>query len=156
MNEHESGAAERWPAERFRQLRQSADPDIDKVVAAYLETRPEGTNALSMLREVVAELGRAKREARTPSGATGPSAVFDAIDFGGDLPEWGCDTALLARGQAVFSDYGLYQAVALFCKCLPMAYVEVSSAKVLAGVSELATHSLTRRVAETGQMLVDV
>ncbi|NUP66128.1 MAG: DUF2236 domain-containing protein [Nonomuraea sp.] len=156
MNEHESGAAERWPAERFRQLRQQADPDIDKVVAGYLETRPDGENALTMLRAVVTELARAKQEARVPSGVTGPSAVFDAIDFGGDLPEWGSDTALLARGQSVFADYGLYQAVALFCKCLPMAYVEVSSAKVLAGVSDLATHSLTRRVAETGQMLVDV
>ncbi|MEU1719140.1 oxygenase MpaB family protein [Actinomadura sp. ATCC 39365] len=156
MNEHDNAPAERWPAERFRQLRQQADPDIDKIVAGYLETMPAGENALSLLRAVVVELGRAKREARAPSGETGPSAIFDAIDFNKDLPEWGGDADLLARGQAVFSDYGLYQSVALFCKCLPMAYVEISSAKVLAGVSDLATHSLTRRVAETGQMLVDV
>ncbi|NJP92766.1 DUF2236 domain-containing protein [Nonomuraea sp. FMUSA5-5] len=152
MNEHD----ERWPEERFRQLRQQADPDIDKVVAEYLEAQPAGKSALDLLKSVVAELGAAKREARAPSGEPPASEIFDAIDFAKDLPDWGDDTELLARGQAVFSDYGLYQSAALFFACLPMAYAEVSSAKVLAGVSNLATHSLTRRVAETGQMLVDV
>lgn len=147
---------ERWPAERFRQLRQQADPDIDKVVTAYLEGRPPGRGPLELVKAVVQELAVAKREARAPSGEPPASEIFDAIDFAADLPEWGDDRELLAKGQAVFADYGLYQAAALFCKCLPMAYVEVSSAKVLAGVSQLATHGLTRRVAETGQMLVDV
>ncbi|MGN9842802.1 oxygenase MpaB family protein [Nonomuraea sp. H19] len=155
MNERK-GADERWPEERFRQLRQQADPDVDKVVAEYLETRPDGSGPLELVRAVIEELGRAKREARAPSGEPPASGVFDALDFAKELPEWGDDTELLARGQAVFADYGLYQSAALFCKCLPMAYVEVSSAKVLAGVSNLATHSLTRRVAETGQMLIDV
>ncbi|TMR24587.1 DUF2236 domain-containing protein [Nonomuraea turkmeniaca] len=147
---------ERWPEERFRQLRKQADPAVDEVVAAYLSEQPEGKGPLELVRAVVEELGRAKREARAPSGEPPASRVFDALDFASDLPDWGDDTELLAKGQAVFADYGLYQAAALFCKCLPMAYVEVSSAKVLAGVSKLATHSLTRRVAETGQMLVDV
>ncbi|MBF8190053.1 DUF2236 domain-containing protein [Nonomuraea sp. K274] len=154
MNERDD--AERWPEERFRRLRQQADPDIDKVVTAYLESRPGEGGPLELLRAVIAELGQAKREAREPSGAPPASGIFEAIDFAKELPEWGDDRELLARGQAVFADYGLYQSAALFCKCLPMAYVEVSSAKVLAGVSGLATHSLTRRVAETGQMLVDV
>ncbi|MEV0621131.1 oxygenase MpaB family protein [Nonomuraea sp. NPDC050404] len=152
MNEHD----ERWPEERFRQLRQQADPDIDKVVAEYLEAQPAGRGALELVKAVTAELGAAKREARAPSGEPPASEIFDALDFAKDLPEWGDDRELLARGQAVFADYGLYQSAALFFACLPMAYVEVSSAKVLAGVSNLATHSLTRRVAETGQMLVDV
>ncbi|QFY10936.1 DUF2236 domain-containing protein [Nonomuraea phyllanthi] len=147
---------ERWPAERFRQLRQQADPDIDKVVTAYLEGQPPGRGPLELVKAVVQELAVAKRESRAPSGEPPASEIFDAIDFAADLPEWGDDRELLAKGQAVFADYGLYQAAALFCKCLPMAYVEVSSAKVLAGVSQLATHGLTRRVAETGQMLVDV
>ncbi|MGW3345413.1 oxygenase MpaB family protein [Nonomuraea rubra] len=152
MNVHD----ERWPEERFRQLRQQADPDVDKVVAEYLQAQPAGTGALELVKAVVAELGAAKREARAPSGEPPASEIFDALDFTRDLPEWGDDRELLARGQAVFADYGLYQSAALFFACLPMAYVEVSSAKVLAGVSNLATHSLTRRVAETGQMLVDV
>ncbi|MGW4798007.1 oxygenase MpaB family protein, partial [Nonomuraea sp. NPDC004297] len=152
MNDHE----ERWPQERFRRLRQQADPEIDKVVAEYVQAQPPGTGALELVKAVIAELGAAKREARAPSGEPPASEIFDAIDFAKELPAWGDDRELLARGQAVFADYGLYQAAALFCKCLPMAYVEVSSAKVLAGVSNLATHSLTRRVAETGQMLVDV
>ncbi|WP_187414522.1 oxygenase MpaB family protein [Nonomuraea sp. PA05] len=152
MNEHD----ERWPEKRFRQLRQQADPDVDKVVAEYLETRPPGQGALELVKAVIAELGAAKREAREPSGEPPASEIFEAIEFVRELPEWGDDRELLARGQAVFADYGLYQSAALFFACLPMAYVEVSSAKVLAGVSNLATHSLTRRVAETGQMLVDV
>ncbi|MEV1177681.1 oxygenase MpaB family protein [Nonomuraea sp. NPDC049784] len=147
---------ERWPEERFRQLRQQADPDIDKVVAGYLDDQPAGTGPLELVKAVVQELAAAKREARAPSGEPPASEIFAAIDFAADLPEWGDDRELLAKGQAVFADYGLYQSAALFCKCLPMAYVEVSSAKVLAGVSRLATHGLTRRVAETGQMLVDV
>ncbi|MET7331394.1 oxygenase MpaB family protein [Nonomuraea sp. NPDC005650] len=151
MNDHE-----RWPEERFRQLRQQADADIDKVVAAYLDDQPAGSGPLELVKAVIQELAAAKREARAPSGEPPASEIFAAIDFAADLPEWGDDRELLAKGQAVFADYGLYQSAALFCKCLPMAYVEVSSAKVLASVSRLATHSLTRRVAETGQMLVDV
>ncbi|MFG2073018.1 oxygenase MpaB family protein [Nonomuraea maritima] len=152
MNDHDG----RWPQERFRRLRQQADPEIDKVVAEYLRAQPDGRSALDLVKGVVEELALAKREARAPSGDPPASLIFDAIDFAAGLPAWGDDKELLARGQAVFADYGLYQAAALFCKCLPMAYVEVSSAKVLYGVSNLATHSLTRRVAETGQMLVDV
>jgi hypothetical protein len=147
---------ERWPEERFRQLRQQADPEIDEVVARYLKEQPDGNGPLDLVKAVIAELGRAKLEARAPSGEPPASEIFEALDFAKELPGWGDDTELLDRGQAVFADYGLYQSAALFCKCLPMAYVEVSSAKVLAGVSNLATHSLTRRVAETGQMLVDV
>ncbi|SEG90919.1 hypothetical protein SAMN05444920_107143 [Nonomuraea solani] len=142
---------ERWPAERFRQLRQQADPDVDKVVAEYLETQPADRGPLQLLQDMIVELRQAKEDGRPPS-----AGIFEALDFTKELPEWGHDRAMLARGQAVFADYGLYQSAALFFACLPMAYVEVSSAKVLAGVSHLATHSLTRRVAETGQMLVDV
>ncbi|MFC4116521.1 oxygenase MpaB family protein [Nonomuraea zeae] len=154
MNDHDS--AERWPEERFRRLRQQADPEIDAVVTEYLQTRPEEGGPLDLLKAVVAELATAKREARAPAGEPPAAGIFKAIDFARELPDWGDDRALLAKGQAIFADYGLYQSAALFFACLPMAYVEVSSAKVLAGVSNLATHSLTRRVAETGQMLVDV
>lgn len=155
MNER-NDAVERWPEERFRQLRQQADPEIDEVVARYLKEQPDGSGPLELVKAVIEELGRAKREARAPAGEPPASWIFDALGFARELPDWGDDTELLARGQAVFADHGLYQSAALFCKCLPMAYVEVSSAKVLAGVSNLATHSLTRRVAETGQMLIDV
>ncbi|GAB2956055.1 oxygenase MpaB family protein [Nonomuraea fastidiosa] len=147
---------ERWPQERFRRLRQSADPDVDKVVAEYLQAQPPGRDALELVKAVVAELGAAKRAARDPEAEPPATKIFDALDFAKELPEWGNDRELLARGQAVFADYGLYQSAALFFACLPMAYAEVSSAKVLAGVSNLATHAMTRRVAETGQMLVDV
>jgi hypothetical protein len=74
------------------------------------------------------------------------------------LPEWGKDASLLKRGQSVFADYGLYQAIALFFVSLPMGYALAPSAKVLFTVSDLSDRDdkLTRRVAETGQMLIDV
>src|SRR4051812_27843295 len=118
MNDHDG----RWPEERFRQLRQQADPDVDKVVAEYMEAQPTGKGALELVKAVVAELGQAKREARLPSGEPPASEIFDAIDFAMELPEWGEDRELLARGQAVFADFGLYQSAALFFACLPMAY----------------------------------
>ncbi|MFD0472733.1 hypothetical protein ACFQ0B_33885 [Nonomuraea thailandensis] len=85
MNVHD----ERWPEERFRQLRQQADPDIDKVVAEYLQAQPAGTGALELVKAVVAELGAAKREAREPSGEPPASEIFEALQFAGELPEWG-------------------------------------------------------------------
>nr|SAP16342.1 hypothetical protein BN4615_P11005 [Nonomuraea gerenzanensis] len=137
-------------------MRQHADPAIDKVVAEYLEAQPAGRGALDLVKAVISELGQAKREARAPSGEPPASEIFDAIGFVEDLPEWGDDRELLARGQAVFADYGLYQSVALFFACLPMTYAEVSSAKVLADVSDLATHSLTRWAGESWQLLIDM
>ncbi|MFC6536080.1 hypothetical protein ACFQES_04480 [Nonomuraea salmonea] len=47
----------RWPEERFRQLREQADPDVDKVVAGYLQEQPPGRGALELVKAVVAELG---------------------------------------------------------------------------------------------------
>lgn len=160
---------ERWSEEYFRWLRGRTDPEAEAFVAAFRRAHPELNDARSLVRALIRELGEAKRRARMNSLASdfsdnsqetasnqNDSGLLRDFRPAAELPEWGGDDALLRRGQDVFRDYGLYQSVALFFAALPMAYAEVSSAKVLAGVSDLATGNLTRRVAETGQMLIDV
>ena len=108
---------------------------------------------------MLSELGEAKRnpagEPATAAGQAGDrlSALLDPPP----LPPWARDEARITRGQAVFADRGLYQSAALFFASLPMAYAsDDGGAAALVRVSDLATDNLTRRVAETGQMLIDV
>src|SRR6266545_2125710 len=151
----------RWTDDEFRRLRQLADPEIDEAVAGYRRAHPELRDALSLVRSVGRELAEAKKRTREygPAEAeNNPLVLLDELGAQTALPPWGNDDALLKRGQAVFADYGLYQAVSLFFVSLPLGYALVPSAKVLFAVSDLADrdNKLTRRVAETGQMLVDV
>jgi hypothetical protein len=160
---------ERWSEAHFEGLRRRTDPEAEEFAAAYRRAHPELADARSLVRSLIAELRDAKEKARAQWAGGGAPDIAPETgsegdnsgllhDFGFDaaLPEWGRDAELLRRGQDVFRDHGLYQSAALFFAALPMAYAEVSSAKVLAGVSDLATGNLTRRVAETGQMLIDV
>ncbi|WP_395104487.1 oxygenase MpaB family protein [Actinomadura sp. SCN-SB] len=148
----------RWTREQFERLRHAGDPEVDEAAAAYLRDHPELGDARAAVGAVIRELGNAKRRAR--GGAAGPqrdaTSILDELGGDRDLPGWAGDDAKIERGQRVFHDNGLYQAAVLYCACLPLAYAHESSAIVLAGVSDLGTRNLTRRVAETGQMLVDV
>ncbi len=159
----------RWSEAHFRGLRRRTDPEVEAFVAEYRRAHPELADARSLVRSLIVEWGAAKQKARAHSPvATGSDiasetrlkgddpGLLGAFGFDAELPEWGRDAELLRKGQDAFRDHGLYQSAALFFAALPMAYAEVSSAKVLAGVSDLATGNLTRRVAETGQMLIDV
>lgn len=153
----------RWPAAEFERLRHSGDPEIDDAVAEYLRAHRGSDDARALMPAVIHELADAKRRARgnppadaVGAPASGAPAILDELGLKSSRPDWGNDTALIERGQKVFQDHGLYQAVALCCVCLPLAYAEPGSAKVLAEVSDLGTGNLTRRVAETGQMLVDL
>ena len=155
----EQGPAERWPQSELDRLRQATDPEIDQVVAAYLREHPELTDARHLVTSMILELSRAKtepqrftREAIAQDGTWLTAALTVALA----PPRWNPDPGLVRRGQEVFADYGLYQASALFFASLPMAYATIAGAEVLARVSDLATQNLTRRVAETGQMLLDV
>lgn len=130
------------------------------MVADYRRDHPDLDDPRSLIMAVIQELARAKRRARGEPVAGGSEieapALLEELGAGTPLPDWADDPALLERGQQAFADYGLYQAVALFCVALPLAYADEPTSKVLAGVSDLATRNLTRRVAETGQMLIDV
>jgi hypothetical protein len=108
---------------------------------------------------MIRQLSQAKNDPQHfTSGAIGENETWlaAALNIALAPPPWNVDPQMIEHGQRVFADYGLYQASALFFASLPMAYAAVEGAEVLALVSDLATHNLTRRVAETGQMLLDV
>jgi hypothetical protein len=117
--------------ERLEELRYQADPEMDELVHRYYQDHQELEDVRSLVLQMLSELGEAKRN---PAGEPATAA-----------------------GQAVFADRGLYQSAALFFASLPMAYAsDDGGAAALVRVSDLATDNLTRRVAETGQMLIDV
>jgi hypothetical protein len=146
-------------AERLQQLRHLTDPEIDDLVDRYHHNHQELEDVRSLVLRMLSELGEAKRnpaeQLATTAGKAGErlSSLLDPPP----LPPWAKDKALIARGQELFKNTGLYQAVALFFASLPMAYAaKDGGAEALVRVSDLATNNLTRRVAETGQMLIDV
>jgi hypothetical protein len=149
----------RWSRRELARLRSAADPEIDQVVAAYQRQHPELTDPRDLVRSMILELREAKRDPhRFTRAAANPDGTWltEALAIALAPPRWQPDAALIERGQQVFADYGLYQAAALFFASLPMAYATLDGAAVLARVSDLATQNLVRRVAETGQMLLDV
>jgi ER-bound oxygenase mpaB/B'/Rubber oxygenase, catalytic domain len=154
----EQGPSGRWSSGELRRLRDATDPEIDQVVEAYHREHPE-LDARDLVMSMIQELSQAKREPQrvmrdaTDQDGTGLTA---ALNVALASPRWNIDRRQVELGQHVFADYGLYQASALFFASLPMAYASIDGATVLARVSDLATHNLTRRVAETGQMLLDV
>ena len=151
--------AGRWSRRELDRLRGTADPEIDQIVAAYHRQHPELTDPRDLVRSMIQELGQAKMDPhRFTRAAANPDGTWltEALAIALAPPRWQPDPALIERGQRVFADYGLYQASALFFASLPMAYATLDGAAVLARVSDLATQNLVRRVAETGQMLLDV
>jgi hypothetical protein len=146
-------------SQRLQELRHLTDPEMDELVDRYRRDHPEVGDVRSLVLQMLRELGEAKanpgRRPATTAGQAGErlSSLLDPPP----LPPWAKDKALITRGQGLFVDSGLYQAVALFFASLPMAYAaKDGGAQALASVSDLATSNLTRRVAETGQMLIDV
>jgi hypothetical protein len=155
----EQGPKERWSAAEFDRLRNAADPDIDRLVEDYRRDHPEFANSRDMVRSMIKELHQAKNDPhRFTSSAIHQDETWlaAALEIALRPPPWNVDPQVIEHGQQVFANYGLYQASSLFFASLPMAYAAVAGAEVLARVSDLATQNLTRRVAETGQMLLDV
>src|SRR5215470_16647226 len=151
--------AERWSPSGLSRLRGMADPEIDQVVEGYYREHPELGDSRSLVRSMIRELGKVKQEPqRFMRDAVDQDDTWltAALNVALVPPHWKIDPAMIKRGQEVFAEYGLYQASALFFASLPMAYASVDGAAVLGRVSDLATQNLTRRVAETGQMLVDI
>ena len=70
------------------------------------------------------------------------------------LPPW-ANTEQLRRGQEFFRDFGLEIASGLFSASLPISYTATRGAHVLTRTTDLVSHA-ERRIAETGQMLLDV
>ena len=131
---------------RLDALRAMCDPPADKL-AERLRRGHEGIDE----REVVRLVLRALVDG--PPDDDGP--LKEWMCDGPPLPPW-ADAARIARGQAFFADWALPISALLYCASLPSAYAAADGVQVLALTSDLATKDLTRRIAETGQMVIDV
>lgn len=69
-------------------------------------------------------------------------------------PKW-ADPQQIERGQNFFKEYAMDIAAALFSASLPKAYTAAKGARVLVATAELVS-DVTRRIAETGRLLLDV
>lgn len=133
------------PADRLVDVIRAADPDT-----------PDRELLPSLLRQTQAERAACMGLAE-PSGAR-----QEVVDWFADttaLPSWATSPEALARierGQRFFEDWSMPIAATLFCGSLPAAYAARNGVLVLQRTSELAGSNVNRRVAETGQMLLDV
>jgi hypothetical protein len=150
-----------WSDSEFERLRALADPLIDEQVAAYARDQPEITDIADLTKVLVKELSEAKQMARrNPTSSVRESAphLFRLSEKLPELPDWARDAKLIEQGQAVYVSNGLYQSAALFFASLPLSYADERSADILVQgeFANRAPGRFTRRVAETGQMLIDV
>jgi len=149
----------------LKALRTKRDPIADAVVARIRAADPSTPD-----RELISTLMRQARAQRAASMSTaGPAqaavaanAPQEVIDWFADtnaLPDWATTpeaTARIANGQKFFANWSMPIAATLFCGSLPAAYAAANGAMVLKVSSDLAKGNVNRRVAETGQMLLDV
>jgi hypothetical protein len=119
-------------------LRLIGDEPVDRQVAAH-----HARSAYRSPRELVHELVADKfPNTQSLYGST-------------DLPDW-ASPDLLRLGQQFLCEHGLEIASALFYSSLPYSYTAARGARVLTYTAELTGGRTTRRLAETGQMLLDL
>jgi ER-bound oxygenase mpaB/B'/Rubber oxygenase, catalytic domain len=134
-----------WPAPLLEGLRKIGDPPADSVVA-QLFGDGDITAVNNLMRNMIAN--------EYPSPETLPDFVRDYLAQTYPLPDW-ADPQLIEAGERVFWLYGPQMVVNLHCYGLPFCYVGQNGVHVLALTTRLLSNP-TRRVLETGQMLVDV
>lgn len=139
-------AVRRLDGEDLDKLRHVGDESADRVAAELRAQHPD-LDEPDLVRFVL-------RDVATGDRMSDPR-VRRWLHDGPDLPTW-ADPEKIQRGQAFFGDWPLAIMTALFCVSLPSAYAAEDGARVLALTSDLATRNAPRRIAETGQMLIDV
>jgi hypothetical protein len=138
--------ARRLDDEALDELREVGDEDAD-AVAVELCARHPGLDENDIVRIVLRDLARGEQ--------AGDDTVRRWMFQGPDLPDW-ADLDKIKAGQAFFGDWALAVTTALFCVSLPCAYAAADGTRVLGLTSDFATKNSSRRIAETGQMLIDV
>ncbi|MCU1430668.1 MAG: hypothetical protein JWL83_4668 [Actinomycetia bacterium] len=118
-------------------LRQVGDAEIDAYVENYCQNNEH--DARSLVHEMVKH----------------GMYSYDDLRERATLPSW-ANPETLQRGQDFLREHGLEIASALFCGSLPFSYTAADGARVLTRTAELTTGHTTRRLAETGQMLLDL
>jgi len=123
--------------EHLDHLRTLGDKPVDRAMAARPDRDDDDPRGL--VRELVSD------------NFPGRSALY------GDpaLPGW-AKREQLELGQRFLCEHGLEIGSALFFASLPFSYTAARGARVLARTAELTTGHASRRLAETGQMLLDL
>jgi hypothetical protein len=126
-------------------LRQHGDPAADEAVA--------GCVADASYDEAKRTLGRLLRNLRNLDD---DPDVKTWVQSAQPAPPW-VQHLLVAEGQELFTEWSLDIVTALFCASLPFAYAAAQGVEVLERASQLTDpRTIARRIAETGQMLLDV
>jgi hypothetical protein len=120
----------------LEKLRQTGDPRIDAWIRTRVEQEP--IDPRSFVKRLVDK---------------GLEELLEDDPSKPNLPEW-ADRAKLWHGQQFFRRYGLEVGAALFSASLPLSYTAARGATVLTTTSDLVSDA-RRRLAETGQMLLD-
>ncbi|MCR9054759.1 MAG: oxygenase MpaB family protein [Phaeodactylibacter xiamenensis] len=140
-----------WNAEFLDQMRQTADPLADQAVAHLVTT--EGREAAQRLFDLLI------RRIEMPLDELPPS-LKDYWEATQQLPDW-VDSRRVEAAHGLFRDHGPKFLLFLYYKSLPLLYCCKNGAQVLVQTSRLAHNReditiFTRRIAETGQFLIDV
>jgi ER-bound oxygenase mpaB/B'/Rubber oxygenase, catalytic domain len=138
--------ARRLDGAALDELRQMGDEDADEVAAELRDRHPD-LDENDLVRIVLRDLGRGEQ--------AGDETVRRWMFEGPDWPDW-AEADTIRAGQAFFGDWPLAITTALFCVSLPCAYAAADGTRVLGLTSDFATKNAPRRIAETGQMLIDV
>jgi hypothetical protein len=140
-----------WTNEFLDQKRTEADPLADDVLKKLIQS-----NGLEASRKLFDKL---IRNIDLPVDDL-PDEIQDFMEATLELPDWLSEEDL-DRSNAFFVDHGPKLLLLLYFKSLPLLYSDAKGAEVLVKTSRL-THSntsmeiFTRRIAETGQFLLNV
>lgn len=140
-----------WSPEFLDQMRQTADPLADQAVAQLVAT--EGREAAQQLFDLLI------RRIEMPLEEL-PVSLKDYWEATQHMPDW-VDPQKIETAHALFQDHGPKFLLFLYYKSLPLLYCCKNGAQVLVQTSRLAHNQeditiFTRRIAETGQFLIDV
>lgn len=140
-----------WTNEFLDRKRTEADPLADDVLKKLIQS-----NGLEASRKLFDKL---IRNIDLPVDDL-PDEIQDFMEATLELPDWLSEEDL-DRSNAFFVDHGPKLLLLLYFKSLPLLYSDAKGAEVLVKTSRL-THSntsmeiFTRRIAETGQFLLNV
>lgn len=141
----------KWTDEFLDRKRRLADPLADAVVEKIVQEKGE--------KEAFKVFDLLIRNIEMPVDEL-PDEVKDFILSTNQLPDW-AEAPKIKLARELFLDHGPKFLLFLFYKSLPLLYTDQKGAEVLVRTSRL-THNVeditifTRRIAETGQFMMDV
>lgn len=137
-------------ARELDRLATVADPEVDRLVmSAMSANNPSADDPSGAPRTIEDEMVAMVRLGRSEG-----SSINDYFEAEIELPQW-VDYDKLAVAQDFFRNWGLHLSVGLFFGALPRSYTAASAVRALTIAGGL-TDEPARRIAETGQFLVDV